>query len=247
VSTLGSAVEEIERARSAGLVTRKGKPVELTLSPPLSEAEIDELAEEVGAPLPRELRSLLAFTAGVDGALHELDFTGRRFDVELSEVFPFGLPIAHDGAGNHWVLDVRPGDTDAAHVFFASHDAPVILYQGPTLAHFLHEAFKRSIPPHDSLVDDVHDDRLFDVWGTNPAEIDRETALEGDPELSEFAAGLDDTFVFADLREPEIGMGFSWGRFGPRTEVRRLGLERVFGYGPPEQAPKQGLLRRLFG
>jgi cell wall assembly regulator SMI1 len=247
VSAHGSPVEEIERARAAGLVSRKGKPVELTLEPPLSEPEIDELGEEVGMALPRDLRRLLAFTAGIDGALHEIDFTGRTFDVELSEVFPSGLPIAHDGAGNHWVLDLRPVDADAAHVFFACHDAPVILYQGSNLAHFLHETFRRSIPPHASLVDDVHDDRLFNVWGTNPAEIDRETALAGDPELSGFAAGLDDTFVFADLREPEIGMGFSWGRFGPRTKIRRLGFERVFAYGPPEEKPKQGLLRRLFG
>jgi cell wall assembly regulator SMI1 len=247
VSAVGSPIEEIERARAAGLVTAKGKPVALTLEPPLAEEEIAELAAEVEAPLPRELRSLLAFTAGLDGALHEIDFAGRSLSYEQLDVFPACLPIAHDGAGNHWVLDLRPGDTEAAHVFFACHDAPVILYQSPNLAHFLHEAFRMSVPPHDSLVDDVHEDRLFNVWRTNPAELDRETALAADPELSAFAAGLDDSFVFADLRAPEVGMGFSWGRFGPRTEIRRFGFERVFAYGPPEETPRKGLLGRLFG
>ena len=40
-------------------------------------------------------------------------------------------------------------------------------------------------------------------------------------------------------------MGFSWGRHGPRTELRRHGYERLFAYAPPEEKP--GLLRRLFG
>ncbi len=39
-------------------------------------------------------------------------------------------------------------------------------------------------------------------------------------------------------------MGFSWGRYGRRSEVRRHGNERIFAVGRPE---RQGLLRRLFG
>ncbi len=238
-------MEEIELALATPLVTEKGKPVVLTPAPPVSQAEIDELAAEAGVPLPRELRSLLLHTAGIDGALETIDFTGRSLSYEQLEVFPSCLPIAGDGFGNHWVLDLTPDSTETAQVFFSCHDAPVILYQSPNLAHFLHETFRRSIPPHASLVDDVHEDRLFDVWRTNPAEIDHATALNGDPVLRDFAAGLDDGFAFADLRSPEIGMGFSWGRYGPRTEIRRLGYERVFAYARPEQQP--GFLRRLFG
>ena len=58
------------------------------------------------------------------------------------------------------------------------------------------------------------------------------------------AAGLDDRFLFVDLRAPEIGMGFSWGRYGPRTQVRRDGDERLFAYARPEKKP--GLRGRLF-
>jgi hypothetical protein len=39
-------------------------------------------------------------------------------------------------------------------------------------------------------------------------------------------------------------MGVSWGRFGPRTELRRHGYERLFAHAPPEKKP--GLLSRLF-
>jgi len=246
VDTTGvDAVEEIRRAQATALVDEDGHGVVLEPAPPLTEDEIDALEAEVGLPLPPALQARLRHTAGIDGsALESIDFTGRSHDVELTEVFPHGLPIAHDGYGNFWVLDLTPDDPDAP-VFFFCHDAPVVLYQGPGVGHFLHEVFRLSVPPHASLVDDVHEDRRFRVWRENPAEIDRATALAGDAALRAFAAGLDDRFVFADLRSPEIGMGFSWGRFGPRTELRRHGNERLFAYAAPEKRP--GVLSRVLG
>jgi hypothetical protein len=50
--------------------------------------------------------------------------------------------------------------------------------------------------------------------------------------------------VFVDLGSPEVGTGLSWGRYGPRTDVRRDGYERLFAYAPPEK--NAGLLTRLF-
>jgi hypothetical protein len=130
-------------------------------------------------------------------------------------------------------------------VFFACHDAPVVLYQGPDLGHFLHETFRMYVPPHASLVDDVHEDRPFNVWGTNPGVLDQAAALAGGGELAAFAGELDESYLFVDLRTPEVGMGFSWGRFGPRTKVRRFGFERLFAYARPEKKP--GLVSRLLG
>jgi cell wall assembly regulator SMI1 len=239
-------VEEIRRAQALELVDEDGNEVELELRPGLTPAEIEELRDEVGVPLPRELRALLEHTSGVDdGPLESIDFTGRSFSLGAEEIFPSALPIAHDGFGNHWVLDLMPEETATAAVFFACHDAPVVLYQSPDLGHFLRETFRMVVPPHESLVDDVHEDRLFMVWKENPGTIDHAAALAGDDTLREFATSLDDNFTFVDLREPEIGMGFSWGRHGPRTEVRRHGYERLFAYAPPEKKP--GLFRRLFG
>jgi len=100
-------------------------------------------------------------------------------------------------------------------------------------------------PPHKSLIDDVHEDRLFQVWRKNPGVIDQPTALAGvDPELRAFASELPDYFQIVDLRKVDPGMGFSWGRYGPRTEVRRFGYERIFGYGKP---PRTGVFAKLFG
>ena len=237
-------IEAIRRAQAAELVDEDGHEVELELHPGLAPEEIAAVEAEAGEPLPRELRTLLAYTAGLDGALETVDFTGRTLSFEDRDIFPAALPIAHDGFGNHWVVDLTPDERETATVFFACHDPPVVLYQSPTLGHFLQEAFRLSLPPHESLVDDVHEDRPFRVWRENPGVLDREAALAGDEDLRAFAAALDDRFVFVDLRSPEVGMGFSWGRYGPRTEIRRHGYQRLFAYARPER--KAGLLSRLF-
>ena len=236
-------LEAIRRAQATRLV-EDGDEVELELAPALSPAEIERLEDEVDVPLPRELRVLLGHTAGIDGGpLETIDFTGRSLSLG-SEALPWGLPIAGDGFGNFWVVDLTPDDVEIAPMFFASHDPPVILYQGPNIGDFLHEAFRVLVPPHASAVDDVHEDRLFNVWRDNPGTLERSAALAGDEHLRAFAAELDDRFTFVDLRSPPVGMGFSWGRYGPRTDVRRHGHERLFAYAPPDKRP--GLLRRLF-
>ena len=130
-------------------------------------------------------------------------------------------------------------------MFFACHDPPVILYQSPNIGDFLDEAFRMLMPPHASAVDDVHEDRLFNVWRDNPGTLDHSAALAGDERLRAFATELDDRFTFVDLRSSPVGMGFSWGRHGPRTDVRRYGHEPLFAYAPPEKRP--GIFRRLSG
>jgi hypothetical protein len=239
-------LEAIRRAQGTRLVDEDGDEVEFELAPALPPADIERLADEVGVPLSRELRALLERTAGIDGGpLEPIDFTGRSLSFGAPETFPSGLPIAGDGFGNFWVLDLTPADVETAPVFFACHDPPVILYQSPDIGDFLHEAFRMLVPPHASAVDDVHEDRLFNVWRDNPGTLEHSAALASDESLSAFAAGLDDRFTFVDLCSSPVGMGFSWGRYGPRTDVRRHRHERLFAYARPEKAP--GFLRRLFG
>jgi hypothetical protein len=238
-------VVEIEGALSRKLVDEDGNDVTLDLRPALSPVEIDDLQAEIGVPLPVDLRSLLEMTTGFDGPLETIDFTGRSLSFEDRDIFPSGLPIAHDGFGNHWVVDLTPDDAPGSRIFFACHDAPVVLYRSPDLGHFLHETFRLLEPPHASLVDGVHEDRLFRVWRENPGTLDHAAAIRGDAELRDFATETGDRFLFVDLRDTEIGMGFSWGRFGPRTEVRRHGYSLLFAYAPPERRP--GLLSRLRG
>jgi hypothetical protein len=110
------------------------------------------------------------------------------------------------------VLDLTP-DAAPPLVFYASHDPPVVLLQSPDVSHFLTEVFRKLDPPYASLVDDVHDDRLFHVWRENPGAAARETALAKDGELRAFAATLDERYLIVDLRGPRSG----WGSRGVAT------------------------------
>jgi len=241
-----NAWDEIERARSQTLTDEDGNPVELGVAPPLSEPEIEEVAERAGAALPAELVELLHHCGGLDGVLEQVDFSGRTLGgFGFEGVFPHPLPIACDGFGNSWVLDLTPDTTRVAPVYFACHDAPVVLYQSPDLAHFVREVIQMNVPPHKSAVDDVHEDRPFDVWRKNPGTMTRAAALGSiDPELRAFASTLDDRFTLVDLRDAKIGMGFSWGRHGPKTIVRRHGSLPIFAYAAPES---RSLWSRLTG
>lgn len=128
-------------------------------------------------------------------------------------------------------------------IYFACHDAPVILYQADSLEHFLDELFRMFEPPRRSLIDDVHGDRLAHVWQTNPGVLSCEQCLRSeDPVLTDFARELDESFQIIDLRRAKPGDGFSWGRYGPKTQIKRFRTHAVFAY----QKPKS-IISRLLG
>lgn len=221
--------EIIRQAQAAQLVDEDGEPIVLEMLPPWSPAQIDAFAARLPCPLPAEIRDLLAFCSGFSGTVDVVDFTGEHCSFEHEDLFPHGHPIAADGFGNFWVVDLLPSSTAWGPIYFACHDAPVVLYQSATLSDFLTELFKSSRPPHKSLIDDVHEDRLFHVWRQNPrVEAQEHAAQSTDPALRAFAETLDPTFEIIDLRNAEIGFGFSWGRYGPNTVVRRHGELPIF-------------------
>jgi hypothetical protein len=115
-------------------VDEDGHDVVVELRPPVPEAEVATLRAGYPVPLPAELVQLLAVTRGAE-ALLDLDLTGRDHSVELAELMPAGLPIAADGFGNFWVLDLTPDTAEVAPVFFHCHDAPVLLYPGARPRH----------------------------------------------------------------------------------------------------------------
>jgi hypothetical protein len=202
------------------------------LRPGLDDAGLAELQARYPVPLPAELVRLARTTSGAEGLL-DLDLTGVRHDVEVAELLPAGLPVAADGNGNFWVLDLTPDTVEVAPVFFVCHDPPVMLYQAPDLATFLDDALRRLEPPHRSAIDDVREDRLHDVWGSSPGAISHADAVAStDVALREFAETLHDEWTIVDLRQRDVGAGLAWGRHGPRTRLARDGWERMFGYAP---------------
>jgi len=223
----------IERIKAAGL----------QVLPAPEPDQVQMLRKKVGLPLPKELRGILSCCSGIDGFLGEIDFTGLG-GYEQKDIFPNGLPFGADGDGNFWVLDLTPATIEAAPVFFACHDAPIILYQSPDIASFLDEVVSMTVSPRKCLIHDILGDRLFHVWRKNPGVVDQAAAAtSADLELRHFAAGLPEYYQIIDLRAVSPGMGFSWGRYDPES-VRRHGYERIFAYAKP---PETGFFAGLFG
>lgn len=230
-----AAVDTLRDARTRELVAEDGEPVRLHFDPPLSDDEVARFERTLPCPLPDDVRELLRFCRGFEGGAADfVDFTGARCNFSQEDVFPYGLPFAADGFGNFWVVDLVPDSKIWGPIYFACHDAPVILYQSPHLDHFLIELLKLSVPPHKGLVQDVHDDRLFQVWRKNPGIKTHPQCLEsGDAILEAFARELDASYQIVDMRSADIGFGFSWGRYGPDTTIRRCGMLPIFAYRRP--------------
>ena len=236
-------LEIIRQAQAGTLIDEDGHVVALELLPGLTYAELQDFADRVPCRIPPEIAELISACSGFYGTVEQVEFTGRDLMFEFEAAFPYGLPIAADGFGNFWVVDLHPGTTTWGPIYFACHDAPVILYQAGSLEQFLHELFRMFELPHQSLIDEVHEDRLSCVWRTNPGVLPYEQCLRSeDPILSAFARELDEGFQIIDLRLAKPGDGFSWGRYGPKTHVQRFGTHAVFAYKKPES-----MISRLLG
>ena len=236
-------LEIIRQAQADTLVDEDGRVVTLEFIPGLSKGELREFARQVPCRIPPEITELMSACRGFYGTIEQVDFTGRDLLFEFEAAFPYGLPVAADSYGNFWVVDLHPHSARWGPIYFARHDPPVVLYQADDLEQFLSELFRMFKPPHRSLIDEVHEDRLAGVWQANPGVLSYEECLHsGDPILSAFARELDESFEVIDLRRAKPGDGFSWGRYGPWTLLRRFGTHAVFAY-----QRRKGLFRRLFG
>jgi SMI1/KNR4 family protein SUKH-1 len=215
--------------------TRKQKT--LRLLPPQTEQELSAFEASLPCALPGEMRELLRFASGFEGAACRL---GHRFEIEeirfadtngfgLEDVFPHGKELAVDGCGNSWVVDLSSESKAFAPIFFSCHDPPVVVYQTDSLLHLVREIVRGSSPPWRSQIADVHEGLATRIWRENPCAMSRSQCLAlGDYELKAFAEPLDETWEFIDLRNPKMGDGYSWGRYGGKTVNKRYGNRRIF-------------------
>ena len=162
----------------------------------------------------------------------------------MEDIFPHTVPIAGDGFGNFWILDLVPGETEWGPVLFACHDAPVIVHQADSLKQFIAQLREFTVSAPQSAINLVHEDYQNNIWRNNPNTIPVSDARAGhDAGMREFAQSLEgDDWYLIDLRHAKIGDGFSWGRYGPRTVVKRHGSARLFAV-----QVRKSLWQRLFG
>ena len=130
----------INEAQQLDPIDEYGEKYYLKPVPGLTESELNKLEQELPCRIPDHIRMLLMEYRGIDGLLDILDFTGRDcasgFEFEL---FPFALAIGHDGFGDYWIVDLCHDSTEWGPIYFCSHDPPVMLYQSPSLYHFVEE------------------------------------------------------------------------------------------------------------
>jgi len=218
------------------------------LLPPATTAEIAALEASLPAPLPADVREALAFTKGLaNGPIERLSLIDPDpGGFGLEDVFPHAHAIGHDGFGNYWVVDLLPSSRAWGPIFFACHDPPVVAWQCATVEEFVRAAVQLERPGPRSPIDVVHENVVTALSKRDPDALSHDAAsVSTDPLLRELARVCGPEYLVVDLRAPVLGSGFSWGRWGPRTRVRRCGEHRVWAYAPPEKRP--GLWSRLLG
>lgn len=222
------------------------------LEPGLPDHEIAAFESQLPEKLPPEIRELLMFSAGFE--VHPESISGFPYTRHVQPfaftgtngiafpVFPCLVDLLHDGAGNFWVVEVDAHGT-WGHVFFASHDPPVIAVQAGGLSEFMLQVLEPALSSPTRALRHVHDRATTEIWRSDPWITSRQDArVSEDPVLRNFAESVPEGFHIADLRKGEIGSGFSWGKAGPDTEIRRCGSELLFAF----EEKRPGFWKRLF-
>ena len=221
-------------------INEDGVRSEFKLLPPMSVQELDVLSSSIPCATPPEILELLRFARGFNGTwLDEIDF-GCAGSFGLEDIFPHTIELARDGSGNSWIVDLTKESQSWAPIFYACHDAPVIVYQTDSLLHFVQEIIRGGNNPWKSEVNDVWGHLSDLIWADNPSVLSFAHCINSvDQDIKAFAESLDETWLFIDLRNPVLGDGFSWGRYGPKTVLKRFGENRLFAY------QKKSLGRRI--
>jgi hypothetical protein len=220
-------IQFLKQTEVAVFIDEDGLKNSFKLLPPLTEPELTRFAEGLPCPLPQEIHELLRFARGFEGILDGIQFADP-VGFGLEDVLPHARTLAGDGCGNFWVVDLTSESQSFGPIFYVCHDPAVVVYQTDGLLHFIQEAVRFGSRSRKSEIDDVHEAFATRIWRENPGVLSFAQCLVGDSELKSFAESLDESWEFADLRNPKLGDGFSWGRYGPKTANKRFGEKRLF-------------------
>ena len=215
------------------------------LLPGLSNRELQEMQAIVPCAIPEAVKELLQLTRGIEPSLDSIDFSGISLQDSFThkEIFPHGLPVAGDGSGNSWIVDLEPKTKTWGPVFYLSQAPKVVIWQAKTFEEFVAQLLAFSEFQVNSPINLVHDQFANAIAEQNPNVIPADkTQHPGDPDLGLFAQSLKKGYSFIDLRRARIGDGFSWERYGKDTELVRNGFQRLFAY-----RKKPNVIERLMG
>jgi hypothetical protein len=81
-----------------------------------------------------------------------------------------------------------------------------------------------------SEIEAAHEELATRIWLENPGVLSFQECMNSkDEDLKTFAGSLS-SYEIIDLRIPNLGDGFLWGRYGPKTVNRRFGYKPIFAY-----------------
>ncbi len=199
----------------------------------LSRSEMQQLQDHVPCQIPAKIMDLLSLTRGLEPAFDSIDFSGLSLkdSFEMKGLFPYGLPVAGDGLGNFWVLDLSPQSKVWGPVFYVCQNPAVAVCQARSLEEFITQVVSFASLEEGSMINHVYDICAAQIWADNPSVVKPENLMHpGDPDLGLFVQSLKKGYLFVDLRRARVGDGISWGRFGAKTELIRNGNQCLFAY-----------------
>jgi hypothetical protein len=206
----------------------------------MDEEEINSYKEMFpGGYIPPEIVELLNYSRGFEfSPLDEVRFdTYGQFGFE--EMFPHSVPLAGDGFGNFWIIDIdTKGNWNS--VYYVCHDPAVIVKHSENLSEFIEHIDEFGKKGNESNLDMIHEKIVFDIWNTKSNL--KETNTE-ELDLKDKMIDITEPFYLASLKEKPIKTGFSWGVSGPNTKIMRLNDDPVWIL---EKKTKQGLFSKLF-
>lgn len=187
-----------------------GEPAETKLLPGLSPDEIAEIESSIGLPLDLDTKELLSFSGGLEeGPMEIINFKGKQLE-EVGISYHDGrmCEISPDGFGNFWFYWIPQLTSKLGPIYYFQHEGPMIFYQSPTLIHFVDECLRFMQPPHESLIDDVHEFRIKPIKELNLdlKEKNHEDVMK-DSILREFSVSLPEDALIYDFRSAQVGDG----------------------------------------
>ena len=222
-----AAVEEAERAfRARGETFRR-------LEPP-SPDELIRIDQDRDAR-PESLRALLTATRGIDlGIRGRISFSGEPGNTGYVDLFPGVLSLGNDDFGNEMVVELSPAEDRCGPVFYICHDPPVAVIHSMNLSDFILSLATEDWGKEHCLPSQAIRDAVDRIWAHDPFSVPARDFSRHPGDIPvEFLEALGPNGRVTDLRQGEIGEGFSFGRFGAYAGEFRVADRLVFGIAPP--------------
>lgn len=190
--------------------------------------------------LPSEIIELLGFARGFEfQPMEEIRFdTYGHFGFE--EMFPHSIPLAGDGFGNFWILDID-SNGNWNEVYYVCHDPAVVVKHSENLTDFIGHVDDFGLRLADSHLDTIHEKTVMDIWQAKYGIMEKNDKDYNFPES--INRQLPEVFMTADLIDMPVGTGFFWGKYGANAKIIRVGDKPLWII---EKKLKQGFLDRLF-